>query len=174
MELGPIWRALTRQKAGYILIALQIAVTMAIMVNAIAIIQERTGNMARPSGVDEENVFTFSSLSFVPETDNEILISEDLDIIRNTPGVIDAIATNSFPLRQGGWSMGLALEPGPGQDSVGTAIYFVDEHAINTFGNSLVEGENFTPDQVTWDDFETNTWANVGIVTQAPGRRPVS
>ncbi len=35
MELGPIWRAMMQSKGGYILIALQIAVTMAIMVNAI-------------------------------------------------------------------------------------------------------------------------------------------
>ena len=32
MEFGPIWRAMMRSKGGYILIALQIAVTMAIMV----------------------------------------------------------------------------------------------------------------------------------------------
>ena len=38
MEFGPIWRALQRNKTSYVLIALQIAVTMAIMVNSIAII----------------------------------------------------------------------------------------------------------------------------------------
>jgi hypothetical protein len=32
MEFGPIWRTMMRSKGGYILIALQIAVTMAIMV----------------------------------------------------------------------------------------------------------------------------------------------
>jgi putative ABC transport system permease protein len=37
MELGPIWRAMLQHKGGYLLIALQIAVTMAIMVNAVAI-----------------------------------------------------------------------------------------------------------------------------------------
>ena len=49
MELGPIWRSILRNKGGYLLIALQIAVTMAIMVNAIAIMQERADEMARPS-----------------------------------------------------------------------------------------------------------------------------
>ena len=52
MEWGPIWRAMLRNKTGAILIALQIAVTLAIMVNAISIIQERAEAMARPSGVD--------------------------------------------------------------------------------------------------------------------------
>ena len=50
MEFGPIWRALLRNKGSYVLIALQIAVTMAIMVNAIGIMQERSTQMARPSG----------------------------------------------------------------------------------------------------------------------------
>ena len=49
MELGPIWRAILRNKGSYLLIALQIAVTMAIMVNSIAIIQERSALMARRS-----------------------------------------------------------------------------------------------------------------------------
>ena len=64
MELGPIWRAILRNKSSYALIALQIAVTMAIMVNAIAIIQERSALTARPSGIDEDNIITLTSISF--------------------------------------------------------------------------------------------------------------
>ena len=60
MEIGPIWRAMMRNKTGAILIALQIAVTMAIMVNAVSIMQERSRMMARPSGVDENNIFSIS------------------------------------------------------------------------------------------------------------------
>ena len=42
MDIGPIWRAMLRNKAGFVLIALQVAVTLTIMVNAIGIIQERS------------------------------------------------------------------------------------------------------------------------------------
>ena len=49
MELGPIWRSMLRNKGGFTLIAVQIAVTMTIMANAVAIIQQRSGEMARPS-----------------------------------------------------------------------------------------------------------------------------
>ena len=144
MDIGPIWRAMLRNKAGFVLIALQVAVTLTIMVNAVGIIQERAGRIDRPSGLDEENTFAFASVLF---TDYEreqrmALIDEDLDLIRNTPGVVNATASNSFPLRQGGWSMGLALEPGnQTAESVGTAIYFVDEHGIETFDLALVEAE---------------------------------
>ena len=48
LELGPIFRALMRQKVGAVLIALQIALTLSIMVNAIFMMQQRSEQMARP------------------------------------------------------------------------------------------------------------------------------
>ncbi len=166
MELGPIWRAILRNKGSYLLIALQIAVTMAIMVNSIAIIQERNAQIARPSGTDENNIITLSSISFAPDGEMRSMIDEDLAMLRGLPGVRDAIATNSFPLRGGGWSMGLALEPGAGHDGVGTAIYFSDEHAIDAFGTQLIDGRNFAANEVAWNDEESGTWPTMGIITQ--------
>jgi len=167
MELGPIWRSMLRNKGGFILIAVQIAVTMTIMVNAIAIIQERSTNMARPSGLDESNIFALASVSFVADIDEKRLIDEDLDLLRKLPGVRSATSSNSFPLRQGGWSEGLNLEPGEGKMDTSSAIYFADEHTVETFGMNLVDGENFAANQVSWVNRETNDWPPVAIVTQA-------
>ena len=172
MDIGPIWRAMMKNKAGFVLIALQIAVTMTIMVNAFAIMQERSNNAGRPSGLDEANTFALASALFAEyETEQKkTLIDEDLALIRGVPGVLDATATNSFPLRQGGWSMGVALEPGnQAAESVGTAIYFVDEHGVNTFASNLIDGKNFAPDQVTWDREDDNTWPAYAIITEALG-----
>ncbi len=172
MEIGPIWRAMLRNKAGFVLIALQIAVTLTIMVNAFGIIQERAGKIGRDSGLDEANTFAFASVLFTDyERDQrKVLIDEDLDLIRNVPGVVNAVASNSFPLRQGGWSMALALEPGnQTPESVGTAIYFVDEHGAETFDVSIVDGRNFTPEEVTWSIEDDNTWPAYGIISAALG-----
>ncbi|MEJ2298965.1 MAG: ABC transporter permease, partial [Woeseiaceae bacterium] len=173
MDIGPIWRAMLRNKSGFVLIALQIAVTLTIMVNAFGIIQERAGKIERESGMDEANTFAFASVLFMDyERDQrKALIDEDLDLIRNTPGVVNAIASNSFPLRQGGWSMSLALEPGSQTpESVGTAIYFVDEHGVETFDVTVIDGKNFTPDQVTWSIEDDNTWPAYGLITEALAR----
>jgi len=169
MELGPIWRSMMQSKGGYILIALQIAVTMAIMVNAIAIMQERSIKMARPSGIDEANTFGVVSVSFKPDMDEKALIQEDLDMLRNLPGVVNAVKTNSFPLRQGGWSEGLHREPGVGKSVSSSAIYFVDEHGLETFAMNLIDGENFTPQQVSWDSDSPDFWPSTVIITQALG-----
>jgi len=167
MEIGPIWRAMLQSKGGYILIALQIAVTMAIMVNAIAIMQERSIKMARPSGVDEANMFSLVSVGFKPDMDEMSLIKEDLDQLRNLPGIIDVVATNSHPLRQGGWSEGLHREPGVGKSVSSSAIYFVDEHGLDAFGVNLVDGENFAPEDVSWDSDSDDFWPATVIITQA-------
>ena len=169
MEFGPIWRAMMRSKGGYLLIALQIAVTMAVMVNAIAIMQERSIKMSRPSGIDEANTFSLVSVSFKPDMDAKSLVMEDLDLLRNLPGVINAIETNSFPLRQGGWSEGLHREPGVGKSVSSSAIYFVDEHGLDTFALNLVDGQNFAADQVSWDSDGPDFWPATVIITQALG-----
>ena len=170
MEIGPIWRSMLRNKGGFILIAVQIAVTMTIMVNAIAIIQERSVDMARPSGLDEANTFSLASVSFVDGTDNKQLIEKDLELIRNTAGVVNATSSNSFPLRRGGWSEGVSLEPGEGVSDSSTALYFSDEHTMEAFALELIEGENFSPNHVDWIDRERSDWPPVAIVTEELAR----
>jgi len=167
MEIGPIWRSMLRNKGGFILIAAQIAVTMTIMVNAVAIIQERSVDMARPSGLDEANTFALASVSFVDGVDKKRLIDEDLELIRSTAGVLSATSSNSFPLRRGGWSEGVSLEPGEGVSDSSTALYFSDEHTMETFALELIEGNNFAPNQVDWVVRESSNWPPVAIVTEA-------
>ena len=168
MEIGPIWRALLRNKSSYILIALQIAVTMALMVNAISIVQERTRLMGRPSGVDEDNIFQLYSTGYDPDMEYRAMVAEDLDSIRSFPGVVNAVMTNSLPLRQGGWSQGLRVAPGEDDVDVAVAIYFVDEHAIDTYDLDLVAGRNFETNEVEW--FEpggSRLWPDFVILSSA-------
>ncbi|HUD97843.1 MAG TPA: ABC transporter permease [Woeseiaceae bacterium] len=167
MEFGPIWRAMLRNKTAFVLIALQIAVTMAIMVNAFAIIQERTRLMDRPSGIDEDNIFYISSIGFTENFDSRAAITADLDRLRNLPGVVDAIATNTVPLQGGGWSSGLQTTPGDDVDGTGVAIYFVDEHGIDTFGVDLAAGRNFTPTDIEWHEGSSSRWPPTGIISRA-------
>src|SRR5210317_1055796 len=123
MEIGPIWRAMMRNKTGAILIALQMAVTMAIMVNAVSIMQEKSRMLSRPSGIDENNIFTLASVGFAEDFNERVTIEEDLAALRAMPGVVNAIQSNSIPLSGGGWSMGLQVEPGPEIEGTGVATY---------------------------------------------------
>jgi putative ABC transport system permease protein len=169
MEIGPIWRAMLRNKTSYLLIAVQIAVTMAIMVNAVSIIQERSRMMARPSGIDEDNIFYLSSIGFSPDFDSRATIEADLAAMRAYRGVVNAVVTNTVPLQGGGWSEGLRRNPGEEVESTGVAVYFIDEHGIDTFGVKLMQGRNFTANEIMWFDPEAGgpRWPDKTILTQA-------
>ena len=167
MEIGPIWRAMMRNKTGAILIALQIAVTMAIMVNAISIMQERARMMARPSGIDEHNTFVISSVGFAEDFNERVTIEEDLATLRAMPGIVNAIQSNSIPLSGGGWSMGLQTEPGAEIDGTSVAVYFVDEHGLDTFGLKLLAGENFSATDIVWRERAATEWPDRTMITRA-------
>ena len=167
MQLGPIWRAMMRNKTGAILIALQMAVTLAIMVNSISIIQERAEAMARPSGIDEPNIFYIESVGFAEDFNEQLAVQEDLAALRALPGVVNAIQTEAIPLSGSGWSMGLQVEPGPEVDGTGVAVYFVDEQGIDTYDLKLVAGENFSRSDIGWRARSDSSWPDKTIVTQA-------
>lgn len=167
MEIGPIWRALMRNKTGATLIALQIAVTMAIMVNAVSIMQERAEMMARPSGIDEHNIFAISSIGFAEDFNERAAIEADLAALRALPGVVNAIQSITVPLSDSGWSMGLQAEPGADIEGTGVAVYFVDEHGMDTFGLKLHSGENFSVTDIGWRERTSTTWPAKTMITLA-------
>ena len=167
MEIGPIWRAMTRNKTGAILIALQIAVTMAIMVNAISIMQEKDRMMSRPSGLDEHNLFSIVSVGFAKDFNERVTIEEDLTALRAMPGVVNVIQSNSVPLSGSGWSMGLQTEPGAEIEGTGVGLFFIDEHGLDTYGVNLISGENFSETDIVWRERGTTEWPDKTIITRA-------
>ncbi len=167
LEIGPIFRAMMRNKVGAMLIMLQIAVTMTIIANGFSIIQERKALMARDSGVDIANSFHLSNVSFAEDFDMQTAVIDDLKAIRELPGVADAIQVNAIPLSGSGWSMGLQTEAGDDIDGSGTAVYMVDDHALSAYDVKLIAGRNFELTDLRWRTDNTNDWADVLIATEA-------
>ena len=170
LETGLIIRALMRNKIGAMLIALQIALTLTIMVNAIFMIQDRQGQMKRVSGLDEVNTFFLTNTIFKQDYNVKVQLQTDLETIRNTPGVLDATQINAIPLSGGGWSSGVQTVPGVDKDSVSTAIYMVDDHGINALGVELIAGVNFSPEDIQWNVAGQAEWPDKVIVTLAMAR----
>src|SRR5689334_13312581 len=124
MDVMPILSALKRNKVGAILIALQLALTLAIVSNALFIIQQRFAYVSRETGVAESSLVVVSNSMIGHELDNKAMLDADLATLRAVPGVIDAFSTNSVPLSNGGWSTGVSLKPKQEQSTGQTAIYF--------------------------------------------------
>ncbi|HEY1772076.1 MAG TPA: FtsX-like permease family protein [Gammaproteobacteria bacterium] len=168
MEIRPILSAMLRNKTGAILIALQIALTLAIVCNAVFIIHDRLAQMGRPSGMDEENIFLVSMAAYKPDYDADSAVKTDVDVLRNLPGVVDATYTESIPLSGGGWSSSFTAVPDEHpKTTVDAGEYHVDEHGLNTLGVKLVEGRNFTHDEINYVDSDKYTPPPLAIVTRA-------
>jgi putative ABC transport system permease protein len=148
MEILPILCSLRRNKVGAVLIALQIALTLAIVCNALPVIQRHVERMQRPTGIDEANIFTLINQWVGQPQDLKSRIHADLATMRGTPGVIDAEATDSFPLCGAGSSTGLFLAPDQKFETAQTAFYQVDEHGFATYGLKLSAGRWFTAQEI--------------------------
>jgi putative ABC transport system permease protein len=160
-------RALWRQKVGAVLIALQIALTLSIMVNAIFMMQQRSQEMARASGLDEANLFYLTNTVFGDNYPYKASVEADLRLIRSVPGVVDAVQINAIPMSGSGWSMVLQLKPGAGEDVTGSAIYMVDEHGLNTLGVELIRGENFQSTDLLWRSSGSDEWPAKVLISKA-------
>ena len=150
MRLPPVLAALRWHKAGAILIALQIALTIAIVSNALFIIEQRSLHQERPSGLKEDGLLLVSQMFAGPQAlagdarQLEPMHRADLAALRQLPGVISAGEVNTLPLLGSGWNSGVSLQPDADDNTVHVAEYLMDEAALPTLGLKLLAGRNFT------------------------------
>jgi putative ABC transport system permease protein len=168
MEIRPIVSALLRSKTGAVLIAAQVALTLAIVVNALFVVEARLATAARPSGADEADVFQVRFLGISRIADRKAMRDRDLETLRAIPGVVSASETNQMPLSQGGWGLTLSLDPKKPAEAMGGAAYFAGGPLIDTLGLKLVAGRDFRPEEIKDLDSEKDEpTAELIILTQA-------
>jgi putative ABC transport system permease protein len=171
MDLLPILRSLARRKTGAILIALQVALTVAILSNSIAVVQQRLQHMRRPTGLDEADIFTMGNQFAGATADLSSRIQADLAQLRAIPGVVDAVAGQSFPLRGYGGSTGVKRTSDPKATSFNAAEYATSERVLDTWGLRLISGRNFTRTEIRERQLGRDwTAPPVAIVSQALAR----
>ncbi|WP_406829020.1 ABC transporter permease [Microbulbifer sp. ARAS458-1] len=144
-ELKPMLSALWRNKVSALLIALQLALTLAIVSNASVIVKDRMQQVARPTGMDVENIIAATYMPIPTEYDMAGAVVADLDLLRSTPGVVDASVTNQIPLSGSGSAGTYFTEPNQEIGGENANYYQVDSHFINTLGLNLIEGRSFVP-----------------------------
>ena len=169
IPVRPILSALTRHKAGVFLIALQVALTLAIVANAIFVISQRVIYISRPTGIDEANIVIIDNrwVGALTAMQAQAKTAADLAMLRQLPGVADAYADYSFP-GAGPWATlwGIGLDVNQQSPTSYSEAYFTDEHALNTYGVRLVAGRNFRADEVTPGSQLEQSTAGPIIITQ--------
>jgi putative ABC transport system permease protein len=148
MEIGPILRAMSRNRIKVGLLVVEIAVTTAVVLNCLAMIQEQRARIGRPSGIDEANLMTAQirpfGQAFADEGARREIVRRDLETLRAMPEVADASIMGPIPLQGGGSSGMFKALGGKDSDKVRAPIYNADEHVLSTLGLELVEGRALT------------------------------
>jgi putative ABC transport system permease protein len=157
MELRPILSAMLRNKTGAILVGLQIALTLAVVANAVFIIMQRVDKIGRPTGIDTDNLFFVQSYGYGPNYVQRDTIENDLRLIRSLPGVVSASPINQIPLSGGGSSTNLGPAPEREKTNVNVNYYSVDERGVEALGVKLAEGRNFTQSEIQYNPDPANS-----------------
>ncbi|MHB1058707.1 MAG: ABC transporter permease [Rhodanobacter sp.] len=174
MRLHPILSSLRRQKAGVLLIVLQVALTLAIVSNAVFLIGLRIDRVNRPTGAVEEGLIRISQAWYrAPRGDDAASIEKldamqrtDLDTLRSLPDVQEAAASESMPLQGSIWSGTLTRTPEQGGVAITAAYYYGDEHLRSTLGLQLVAGRDFKAGEILHHGIHSPAVSPVIIVSR--------
>jgi putative ABC transport system permease protein len=171
MEMRPILSAMRRNKFGALLIATQIAVTLAFLANALTLVEQRIAWSERPSGIAEADIFVMQTELVDHPGDLAARQATDIAALRALPGVADAYAANMYPMEGGGWIETVNLTADQKTPTAFASHYMGDEHALHTMDLKLIAGRNFSADEIA-DRSDSGTPTPSGyIVTQALAAR---
>lgn len=149
LNLRPIFSALLRNRTGAVLVAMQIAVALAVLVNATYIVKQRLDEITRPTGVDERNLFSIDPTGFTPRYDYTSSVREDLSWLRSLNGVVAATVTDDMPFNPSGDSEALFKNPvAKISELVGAYAYEMDEQGLETLGAHIIAGRGFRKDEI--------------------------
>jgi putative ABC transport system permease protein len=148
-DLRPVCMSLLRNRAGAVLVSLQIAITLAVVVNAAWVVKQRLDAITQPVGVDIENTFAIASAGFAHDFDFQATLREDLAYLRKVPGVVAATASNTVPLLgQGGARTSLATKPNDEAHGLLATTFEMDEQGLAALGVRLLAGRDFRETEI--------------------------
>jgi putative ABC transport system permease protein len=147
--MRPILSALLRNRTGAVLVAIQIAIALAVLVNAVYIVKQRIDRVGRPTGMDIANILVVSSSGFTRDYDYVAAIRDDLAYARGVSGVIAATPVNSVPLSNSGSARNLSNRPDDRSMGGENGQYLeVDEQGLDALGLHLIAGRAFRAEEI--------------------------
>jgi len=179
MDILPILSTLRRHKLTAWLLILEIALTCAIVCNAVFLIGQRLQHMDMPSGIVEHELVQIQ-LGYIGKTpDAKAQTQTDVAALQQIPGVKQVALDRYLPFSTDGMSnTGIDLKPRQQENTLDAGQY-LGQNLLPTLGVRLVAGRNFLPGEYV--DFDTAVAALNGgdmkglpqtmIITQAIAER---
>ncbi|MHB1271703.1 MAG: ABC transporter permease [Rhodanobacter sp.] len=146
MEIRPILSTLRRHKLTSWLLILEIALTCAIVSNAVFLIGQRLQRMDMPSGITEHQLVLIRMAYIGNRPDADARAQTDLAALRQIPGVQQAALSISLPFVPGGPNSDLMLHAQQQQSTLNISQYY-GQNLLPTLGVKLIAGRAFRADE---------------------------
>ncbi|MCV2360457.1 ABC transporter permease [Paucibacter sp. TC2R-5] len=143
MDILPILATLKRHKTASFLIVLQIALTCAIVCNALFLIMQRIEKINEPSGLADSEIVAIRMGGIGPIQNEDALTRADLLALRALPGVKEATLLNQFPFGDNMQMSTMRLQPKSDGSGVDASLYAASEGWLKATGLRLVAGRDF-------------------------------
>ena len=163
MEIRPILSTLMRHKTAATLIVLEIALTCAIICNALFMIGERITQVNEASGLAENELVRVQLIPIGNDENAAAQTRSDLAALRARPGVTAATVLNQVPFVNSSWNSGVRLKDDQTQSTMNATTYMAENQFIKTLGLKLVAGRDFLPDEFLEFEAVNNGGASVSI-----------
>ncbi|MBB1087052.1 ABC transporter permease [Lysobacter sp. SG-8] len=147
MDIMPILSTLRRHKTAAALIVLEIALSCAIICNAVFLINQRVSRMDRPSGLAENELVVLRYSGIGRDDNAQASAREDLAALRAIPGVEAVTRVNQIPFSNSSWNSGIQLSPDQQDSTANATVYLGDEGLLDTLGVGLEQGRYFNSDE---------------------------
>ncbi len=148
MEIRPILSTLSRHKITAWLLIVEIALTCAIVCNAVFLIDQRLQRMDIPSGIAEHDLLQIKFAYIGSRPDAYAQAQTDLATLQQIAGVHAVALVNQLPLSGHAMSnSGIKLRPHQHQTSLEVASYY-GQNLLAALGVRIVAGRDFHPDEL--------------------------
>lgn len=175
MEFRPILSALLRNKTGPVLVAIQVALSLAILANALHIVNIRQAVANRSSGIVQEHDIFHVQVSPLRELSHEeqlARIKSDTAVLRAVPGVVSVANTSQTPLSRSGSYNSVSADLKQDKESGVAAFYISADSLVKTWGLKLIEGRDFNEaDVVEIDQKTSKEFPKTIQITKAMGEK---
>jgi putative ABC transport system permease protein len=155
MDLMPILSTLRRHKTAATLIVVEIALTSAIVCNALHLIGTRLDRLNHDTGLAENELVVIGVRGTVASDQNDDVTAQDLAALRALPGVKSVALVNQMVYGRNSNNSGVGTKPGQQQGRVSASNYNGSEGVVATLGLKLVEGRDFKP-----EEYVLGSWFN--------------
>jgi putative ABC transport system permease protein len=161
MEIRPILSAMLRHKTAPLLVAIQVAISLAILANALYIVNLRVAVSERPSGIADEAAVGYAFTRPIQKrAHNEVMAQQQLELatLSALPGVESAAWTSQMPLSRSGSAGSIVANRSQMQPLATPAIYYGHPGFMKTLGLKLLEGRDLVADDVVENNPDADAW----------------